>query len=228
MLAKILCPLTLVLAAAATSLITMNQQDPASPTAPSPHIPEHAKQLVLAGGCFWCIEVIFEELRGVYSVENGYAGGNRPNVTYQQVGTGTTGHAEVIKIFYNAEEVSAEDLLRLFFVVHNPTTLNRQGPDVGTQYRSAIFYATEEEKALAEKILKEIEDEKIWPDKIVTTIEPLRNYTRAEDYHQDYFARFERATPEERSRMNAGYCSAVIEPKVNAFRKKFADRLKKR
>jgi peptide-methionine (S)-S-oxide reductase len=189
-------------------------------------VPADASTLVVAGGCFWCIEVIFEELKGVYDVENGYAGGARPNPTYEQVCSGATGHAEVVKVFYDAKSVSAEDLLRLFFVIHNPTTLNRQGPDSGTQYRSAIFFANDDEKRLAERIRDEIAAEKIWPDPIVTSIEPLKNYTRAEDYHQDYFARYEKAGPMERAGMNAGYCAAVIEPKVQEFRKKFRAKLK--
>jgi peptide-methionine (S)-S-oxide reductase len=199
------------------------QVDPAAPV-----VPEDAASLVVGGGCFWCLEVLFEELKGVYEVENGYAGGNRPNATYQQVLTGMTGHAEVVKIFYDREAISAADLLRLFFVIHDPTTLNRQGPDVGTQYRSVIFYENEEQRQLAERIRNEIQQERIWRNPIVTTIEPLKNYTRAEEYHQDYFAKFERAGPLERMQMNAGYCTAIIEPKVREFRKKFADKLKKK
>jgi peptide-methionine (S)-S-oxide reductase len=202
------------------------EQDPA-PARAKVEIPEDAATLVLGAGCFWCVETIFEELKGVYDVENGYAGGFIPNPTYKQVSSGATGHAEVIRVSFDPNVVSAEDLLRLFFVVHDPTTLNRQGPDVGTQYRSAIFYADDEEKARAERIRDEIASEGIWKNPIVTTIEPLKNYARAEEYHQDYFARFERASAAERATMNAGYCSAVIEPKVRAFRQKFADRLKR-
>jgi len=190
-------------------------------------IPQDAKSLVVAGGCFWCIEALFDDLKGVISAENGYAGGAKANVTYEEVCSGTTGHAEVLKITYDPKQVSAEDLLRLFFVVHDPTTLNRQGPDSGTQYRSAIFFADADEKQLAEKIKGEIEKSGIWNRPIVTTIEPLKNYTRAEEYHQDYFAKFERASPMERMKMNSGYCSAIIEPKVVEFRKKYAEKLKK-
>jgi peptide-methionine (S)-S-oxide reductase len=166
-------------------------------------------------------------LKGVHHVESGYAGGDRPNPTYSEVCSGRTGHAEVVKVVFDPKLVSAEDLLRMFFVVHDPTTLNRQGPDSGTQYRSAIFFSSPAEKALAEKIKAEIEKEKIWPHPIVTTIEPLKNYTRAEEYHQDYFAKFEKASPAERATMNAGYCSAIIEPKVRKFREKYAAKLKK-
>jgi len=190
-------------------------------------IPEGAKALVVGGGCFWCVETIFEQLKGVVSVESGYAGGDKPNPTYEQVCTGRTGHAEVVKVVHNPKEVSADDLLHIFFTTHDPTTLNRQGMDVGTQYRSVIFYETAEEKALAEKIIKEIDGEKIFSKKIVTTVEPLKNYSRAEDYHQDYYAKYEKATPDERAKMNAGYCSAVIEPKVKKFREKYAAKLRK-
>ncbi len=189
--------------------------------------PKDAKSLVVAGGCFWCIEVLFDELKGVYYAENGYAGGTTPNASYEQVLSGRTGHAEAIKIVYDPKQISAEDLLRYFFVLHDPTTLNRQGNDVGTQYRSAIFYANPEEKVVAETIRKEIAGQKIWPRPIVTTIEPLVNYTRAEEYHQDYYAKYEKATPAERLKMNVGYCNAIIEPKVRKFREKFAAKLKK-
>ncbi len=190
-------------------------------------IPKDAKSLVVAGGCFWCIEAIFEDLKGVYDVESGYAGGPKAGITYQEVSNGNSGHAEVVKIFYDPKVIGAPELLRLFFVIHDPTTLNSQGPDRGTQYRSAIFYSNPEERTLAEKILKESNDKKIWPRPIVTTIEALTNYTVAETYHQDYFVRYEKATPQERAGMNSGYCAAIIEPKVQKFRKQYLDKLKK-
>ncbi len=189
--------------------------------------PDGRKSLVVAGGCFWCLEVLFEELKGVQFVESCYVGGSRVGVTYQEVCSGTTGHAEAIRVVFDPKVIAADDLLRIFFTIHDPTTLNRQGPDSGTQYRSAIFYADEEEKARAERIRKEIADEKIWQNPLVTTVEPLVNYTRAEEYHQDYYARYEKASPEERAKMNAGYCSAIIQPKVLKFRQKFAHLLKK-
>lgn len=189
---------------------------------------KNVKTLVLGGGCFWCLEALFEELQGVISVENGYAGGNKPNVTYSEVCSGTTGHAEVGKITYDSSVISGEDLLRLFFTAHDPTTLNRQGPDVGTQYRSVIFYSNSEEKAMAEKIRKEVAKKKIWPNPIVTTIEPLKNYTRAEAYHQNYYSRFEQGDAKTKAGMNAAYCRAIIEPKVREFRKKYASKLKKK
>lgn len=190
-------------------------------------IPEGAKEIYFGGGCFWCIEAQLEMYRGVIEVESGYAGGKPGKVTYREVGSGTTGHAETVKVVYDPGQVSTEDLLRLFFVVHDPTQLNRQGADVGTQYRSVLFYRDPEEKATMERILKEIEDEKVWPRPIVTTIEPLGEYTRAEDYHQDYWDKYSSASPAERMGMNAGYCANVIEPKVRKFREKFADKLKK-
>ncbi len=188
-------------------------------------VPKDATTLVVGGGCFWCVEAILEDLKGVYAVESGYAGGARPNPTYEQVLRGNTGHAEVVKVFFDSKVVSAEDLLRVFFLTHDPTTLNRQGPDSGTQYRSVVFYSNEEEKQRAEKIKAEMKS--VYKNPVVTTIEPLKNYTRAEEYHQNYFAKYEQATPAERARMNAGYCAAIIEPKVRKFREQYMDRLKK-
>lgn len=188
-------------------------------------VPANASSLVVGGGCFWCVEVILEELKGVYAVESGYAGGRSANVTYDQVLTGQTGHAEVVKVFFDPKVISAEDILHVFMVTHDPTTLNRQGPDSGTQYRSVIFYTNQDEKSLAEKIKAEMKS--VYKDPIVTTIEPLKNYARAEEYHQNYFAKYEKATPAERSRMNAGYCAAIIEPKVRKFREKYINKLKK-
>lgn len=185
-----------------------------------------SKTLVVAGGCFWCLEPLFEMIKGVSAVEVGYAGGNRAGVTYEQVSMGTTGHAEVNKITYDPKQVGAADLMRIFMTIHDPTTKNAQGPDYGPQYRSAIFYATPEEKALAEQVIKEITAAKIWDRPIVTTIEPLRNYTRAEEYHQNYYRKYQKASPEELSTMNSGYCKVVIEPKVKKFRQKFKNLLR--
>ena len=185
------------------------------------------KSLVVAGGCFWCVEAQFEELKGVLDVESAYVGGASTKVTYEDVCSGTTGHAEAVKITYDPKVVDEADLLRIFFVAHDPTTLNRQGNDSGTQYRSAVFYTSPEEKALAEKVIHEIDAQKIYKSKVVTTLEPLKNYVRAEEYHQDYFKKYEKATDEERSHMNAGYCSFVVSPKVAHFRAMFRDKLKK-
>ncbi len=190
--------------------------------------PKDAESLVVAGGCFWCVETVFEELEGVYEVESAYVGGHVENPTYAQVCTGKTGHAEAIKIFYDKNKIAASDLLKIFLTTHDPTTLNRQGPDSGTQYRSAIFYRNASEKALAEAAIKEVTAAKIWPNPIVTTVEALTNYYRAEDYHQDYFARYEKASEAEKAGFNAGYCAVVIEPKVRKFREKYAAKLRKK
>lgn len=189
--------------------------------------PPGSEELVVAGGCFWCLEVLYEDLKGVYFVESAYVGGKNPGVTYREVCEGNTGHAEAVKIVFDPKKISAEDLLRVFFATHNPTTLNQQGPDHGTQYRSAIFYSNEEERLRAVKIRDEIAKRKIWDAPLVTTIEPMKNYTRAEEYHQDYYAKYEKASAVEKMSMNAGYCNAIIAPKVAKFRKEYADRLRK-
>jgi peptide-methionine (S)-S-oxide reductase len=206
------------------AMITMETAPQSKPVVPPPG----AKELVVAGGCFWCIEAIFDELKGVYWAESGYAGGSDANPTYEKVLSGATGFAEAVKIVFNPKEIAADDLLRYFFALHDPTTLNRQGPDRGTQYRSAIFYGSDEEKERAQRIKAEIEKAKLWSDPIVTTIEPIKVYKRAEDYHQDYYVKYEKASPAERMRMNAGYCAAIIEPKVRKFREKYATKLKKK
>jgi peptide-methionine (S)-S-oxide reductase len=171
----------------------------------------------LAGGCFWCLEAVFDELAGVSQVDSGYAGGHVDSPTYSQVCTGSTGHAEVVQIKFNPEEISFDDLLRVFFAIHNPTTLNRQGNDIGTQYRSAIFYHTPEQKATAEKIIRELTESSLWDAPIVTEVEPIDKFFIAEDYHQEYFA----------NNPNQPYCQAVVRPKVAKFRQKFIKQLKK-
>ena len=171
----------------------------------------------LAGGCFWCLEAVYDELKGVESVESGYAGGHVQNPSYRAVCTGTTGHAEAVQIVFDPQVISYEDLLRVFFSIHDPTTLNRQGADVGTQYRSAIFYHDEAQKIAAEKIIKEITAAGLWGKPIVTEIAPMTDFYRAEDYHQEYFAH----NPYQ------PYCMAIISPKVSKFRKHFTEMLKK-
>ena len=163
-------------------------------------------------GCFWCSEAIFLDLRGVQRVTSGYAGGAMPNPSYEQVCSGTTGHAEVVQIEFNPAVISYEQLLEVFFLTHNPTTLNRQGNDVGTQYRSVIFYHDHQQQSVAETVLKKINAEKIYDAPIVTTIESFTNFYPAEDYHQQYFAK----NPDQ------PYCQVVIDPKVAKFRKKFS------
>ena len=168
----------------------------------------------LAGGCFWCLEAIYDDLRGVVSVESGYSGGAVPNPSYQAVCTGATGHAEVVQVTFDPDVLSFEELLTVFFSIHDPTTLNRQGADVGTQYRSAIFYHSAEQKATAEKVLAEIASE--WKDPVVTEVTEFETFYVAEDYHQEYFA----------NNPNQPYCRAVVGPKVQKFRKKFKPQLK--
>jgi peptide-methionine (S)-S-oxide reductase len=170
----------------------------------------------LAGGCFWCLEAVYDELRGVLNVASGYAGGRLPNPTYQQVCTGATGHAEVVQITFDPNQVSYRELLQIFFTIHDPTTLNRQGADVGTQYRSAIFYHDEEQHLIAQQVIQEIETAGIWPNPIVTEVAPLDRFYPAEEYHRDYYQR----NPYQ------GYCQVVIAPKVAKFRKLYTERLK--
>lgn len=171
----------------------------------------------LGAGCFWCVEAVFDDLKGVEDVVSGYSGGRRENPTYQQVCSGATGHAEVVQIKFNPQEISFRDILRVFFTVHDPTTLNRQGGDIGTQYRSAIFYHSPEQKQIAHEVIEEITAERLYDNPIVTEITEFTNFYPAEDYHQEYFAN-NPAQP---------YCAAVVAPKVRKFRDKFADRLKK-
>jgi peptide-methionine (S)-S-oxide reductase len=170
----------------------------------------------LGGGCFWCLEAVFEELRGVQGVVSGYSGGTVPDPTYEQVCSGTTGHAEVAQVTFDRAVVSFREILEVYFSVHDPTTLNRQGADVGTQYRSAIFYHTPEQKRIAEEVIAQLEEEGVWKDPIVTEVTPSGAFYGAEAYHQEYFRR------------NQGqpYCQIVISPKVAKFRKQHLDRLK--
>ena len=194
--------------------------------APNPSAPPKTQSLVLGAGCFWCYEPIFKDLKGVTDVEVGYAGGKTPTTSYAQVCSGATGHAEVYKVDYDPKVISEEDLLHIFFTVHDPTQKDRQGNDVGTQYRSVIFYKDEAEKSRAEKVLNEVNAAKVFDRPIVTTLEPLHNYSRAEEYHQDYWEKFEKATPAEKAHMNVGYCNALVTPKVVKYRQKFAHLMK--
>jgi len=171
----------------------------------------------LGGGCFWCHQPIFQELRGVEKVVVGYSGGHVKNPTYEEVCTGTTDHAEVFQVTFDPDVVSFEELLKVFFSVHDPTTLNRQGNDVGTQYRSAIFYHTPDQRTTAGRPVKTVEGEGLWDDPIVTEVTPFAAFYPAEDYHQDYF----------KKNPWAGYCRAIIAPKVSKFRKQWRENLKK-
>ncbi|HEY2396234.1 MAG TPA: peptide-methionine (S)-S-oxide reductase MsrA [Rudaea sp.] len=174
------------------------------------------ESLTLGGGCFWCIEAVFDELKGVSSVESGYAGGHLPNPTYEQVSEGGTGHAEVVQITFDPRVVSRDVILKVFFTVHDPTTLNRQGNDVGEQYRSVAFYRDAEQKAAIEKAIAETEASHEWNGKIVTQVVPFRQFYKAENYHQEYF-KLHGTQP---------YCQLVVAPKVAKFRKEFHDLLK--
>ena len=170
----------------------------------------------LGGGCFWCLEAVYDQLRGVTDVVSGYSGGHVHEPTYERVCAGTTGHAEVVQLTFDPSVISFEDILRVFFTIHDPTTLNRQGADVGPQYRSAIFYHTEEQKAVAEHLIASLSHEKLWNAPIVTEVASFDRFYPAEDYHQEYFAR----------NPNQGYCQFVIAPKVAKFRQKYLSRLR--
>jgi len=177
---------------------------------------QDTKYILLGGGCFWCTEAIFEEIEGVKGVTSGYAGGDVVNPSYREVCTGNTGHAEVVQVEYDPEVVDEKELLNVFFKTHDPTTLNRQGADVGTQYRSVIFYSDEKQKKAAEDVMEELSSTSRFDDPIVTKLEPFMNFYAAEDYHQDYFKK----NPEQ------SYCSVVIRPKVEKFREDFSEKLK--
>ena len=174
--------------------------------------------IVLGGGCFWCVEAIYQNLEGVISVSSGYAGGTVKNPSYKAVCSGTTGHAEVIEIVFDKAKTSLDEIFKVFFVVHDPTTLNRQGADAGTQYRSTIMYRNENQRTIAKSLIDQLEKEKVYDNPIVTTLEPLSVYYKAEDYHQDYF----------NNNKSQGYCQMVIQPKIDKFEKIFKDRLKKK
>jgi peptide-methionine (S)-S-oxide reductase len=171
----------------------------------------------LAGGCFWCLEAVYDEVKGVQGVESGYAGGHMDNPSYREVCNGNTGHAEVVQVHFDPNVVSYRDLLNVFFAIHDPTTLNRQGADVGTQYRSSIFYHDEEQKKIAEELIKDLNAQQIWDKPLVTQVEKLDKFYMAEDYHQEYFA----------NNPYQPYCMAVVAPKVSKFRKHFLELLKK-
>jgi peptide-methionine (S)-S-oxide reductase len=171
----------------------------------------------LAGGCFWCLEAVYADLEGVLRVESGYAGGTVPSPSYQQVCTGTTGHAEVVQLTFDPRVLSYRDLLEVFFNIHDPTTLNRQGHDIGTQYRSAIYYHSPQQKAIAEQTIRELSEARRWANPIVTEVAPLTAFYKAEPYHQEYFAH----NPFQ------PYCQAVVGPKIAKFRKQYRERLKK-
>ncbi len=179
--------------------------------------PKDSGRATLGGGCFWCTEAVFLELKGVTKVESGYSGGKAANPSYEQVCTGDTGHAEVVQISYDPEVISYRQILQVFFTVHDPTTPNRQGNDVGSQYRSVIFYHDEEQRGTAERVTKEINESKIWGRTAVTELLPFEVFYKAEEYHQEYFRR----------NSSQPYCQLVVAPKVAKFRKHYFEMLKK-
>ena len=174
------------------------------------------ESIVLGGGCFWCTEAVFDRVKGVTDVESGYCNGQVVNPSYEQVCTGRTGHVEVVKVEFDPAEISLREILEIFFVVHDPTTLNRQGNDTGTQYRSGIYTTSDAQQEVARAVIAEIEASKTYRSPIVTEVEPLANYSKAEAYHQDYFL----------NNPNQGYCAFVVGPKVEKFQKTFAARVK--
>ena len=177
----------------------------------------NVETVTLAGGCFWCLEAVYDEVKGILSVDSGYANGHVANPSYRAVCNGDTGHAEVVQIKFDPSVITFKDILNIFFTIHDPTTLNRQGADAGTQYRSGIYYHTPEQKEIAEQTIRELEAQKIWDHAIVTEVEPLKDFYIAEDYHQEYFAK----NPFQ------PYCMAVVAPKVSKFRKHFLELWKK-
>ena len=174
--------------------------------------------ITVGGGCYWCVEAVYENLNGVKSVVSGFSGGKVANPTYEEVCTGTTGHAEVVQITYDKNVTNINEIFQVFFTVHDPTTLNRQGADVGTQYRSVIFYKNEEQKKAAQSIIAELNKAKVYDSPIVTKVEPFTKFYKAEDYHQNYYA----------NNKNQPYCKMVIQPKMAKFEKVFKDKLKKK
>ena len=178
--------------------------------------PQGKEVVTLGGGCFWCIEAVFEELNGVEHLESGYSGGQVDDPTYEQVCTGATGHAEVVQVTFDPKVISLKEVLEVFFTVHDPTTLNRQGADIGTQYRSVIFYRSEEQNTLAEQVIREIQKAKLWKAPIVTELVPFKAFYKAEDYHQEYY----------KKNPGQAYCRIVIAPKIKKFRGHYKDKLK--
>ncbi len=181
------------------------------------HSTHNHETITLAGGCFWCIEAIYLELKGVLRVLSGYTGGTTVDPSYHEVCTGTTGHAEAVQVTFNPEEISLKEILEVFFTIHDPTTLNRQGADVGTQYRSAIFYHTDEQKKASETVIQKINASHVWDAPVVTELSPIHTFYPAEEHHQDYY----------QQNREAAYCRLVIDPKVAKLRKKFIEKLKK-
>ncbi|OXA74956.1 peptide-methionine (S)-S-oxide reductase/peptide methionine sulfoxide reductase msrA/msrB [Flavobacterium aquidurense] len=180
--------------------------------------PSNLETITLGGGCYWCVEAVYENLDGVKSVVSGFSGGTVADPTYEEVCTGETGHAEVVQITYDKNVTDINEIFKVFFTVHDPTTLNRQGADVGTQYRSVIFYKNDEQRKAAQSIITELNKAKVYSSPIVTKVEPFKKFYKAEDYHQNYYA----------NNKNQPYCKMVIQPKIEKFEKVFKDKLKKK
>lgn len=197
-----------------TSLVTSGQN---TTSGKGKKMEQKLETVTLGAGCFWCVEAIYQRLEGVEKVQSGYSGGTVKDPTYEQVCTGRTGHAEVIQVTFDPKKIPLKDLLTVFFKTHDPTTLNKQGADVGTQYRSAIFYHSDEQKAVAEQVKRETEAAKVWDDPIVTEISPFTVFYKAEEYHQDYY----------NQNSYQPYCMMVINPKLSKFKKEFSNKLKK-
>jgi len=215
MIAKIAALVILLVGGAGAYYLLAQEKPKMTPFTPAPAAATD-ETATFGAGCFWCVEAVFQQLKGVKSVVSGYTGGAIADPTYEQICTGRTGHAEVIKITFDPKVISYEDLLQVFWKTHDPTTLNQQGNDTGTQYRSAVFYHTPEQKKLADEYRKKIDDAKIYDNPIVTEITAADKFYAAEKYHQDYY----------NSNPNQGYCRAVIPPKIEKLKKLFADKLK--
>lgn len=185
-------------------------------TSIDPSTKTETETIVLGGGCFWCTEAVFDRVQGVVDVESGYCNGQTINPTYEQVCTGRTGNVEVVKVVFDTAQISLREILEIFFVIHDPTTLNRQGNDAGTQYRSGIYYTSDAQKQVADGVIREIGESKTYRSPLVTEVEPLANYSTAEAYHQEYFV----------NNPNQGYCAFVVGPKVEKFQKTFASKVK--
>lgn len=204
---KILLLLTLIFSGSSFAQVTALQKSN-----------QDLETITLAGGCYWCVEAVYEQLDGVKSAVSGFAGGKNPNPTYDQVSTGRTGYAEVVQITYDKTKTNLDEIFKIFFTVHDPTTLNRQGADVGTQYRSAIFYKNEAQKKAAQTVIAALTKANVYDSPIVTTLEPLTKFYPAEEYHQDYY----------QNNKSQPYCQMVIQPKMEKFEKVFKSRLKKK
>jgi peptide-methionine (S)-S-oxide reductase len=201
----------------ASIAIAQSRRPAPAPVVKRKHVDNATEIATLAGGCFWCLEPVYDQLKGVKEVTSGYSGGHVKNPTYEAVCSGATGHAEVVEVKFDPKLITFREILEVFFIIHDPTTLNRQGADSGTQYRSAIFYHSPQQKKTADETIAWVNKQRIWPNPVVTEVAPFKEFYPAEEYHQRYYER----------NPNAGYCRVVIAPKVAKFRQKFLSKLKK-